>query len=354
MIRAPSSASGRQALRRGPTGNRRRALLRAPTRCDGLRRKLERARRRARVGLPDQVRDEIVDLLAARQPRGRLHHPADVAGGRTRRERGSTRPRKARAACPRRARPLSTSRASAAARSTARQDRRSPSGTRSSPRAEVEGAPAIGAPRCRGTRHPARCPRRAPRRAGRQRCDERVRLGRAPWADRSAGTPCKPRFPRRVRRVDSLRLAIDARALDPCRPPLPAPRRRLLARRPGDGSARVDAAAGAALELLRRPGHGLRAGARDARGSFGERPDGTFTVVFRVARPVDKPAQTGARTGAGARGTECSRAASAVPLRIGPASLYGDIATTLPLQEAKRHTDDLRGALQTRAGLPRP
>jgi len=78
--------------------------------------------------------------------------------------------------------------------------------------------------------------------------------------------------------------------------------------------------------------------------SFGERPDGTFTVVFRVAHPVDKPTQR-------ALARRLKRAASTItgardrPLRTGPGIVYGDIATALPIQEAKRHTDDLRGAL---------
>jgi RND superfamily putative drug exporter len=82
---------------------------------------------------------------------------------------------------------------------------------------------------------------------------------------------------------------------------------------------------------------------------FGERPDGTFTVVFPVARPSDKAlrGELQRRLEVAARSIPGGHA---LPLRSGVKVLYGDIATTLPLNEAKRHTDELRHALQTRDG----
>jgi RND superfamily putative drug exporter len=72
---------------------------------------------------------------------------------------------------------------------------------------------------------------------------------------------------------------------------------------------------------------------------FGERPDGTFTVVFRTRRS----------NGLAARLT---RAATVVPtghagkLRRSGGIVFGDISTSLDLQHAKRYTDDLRHALR--------
>ncbi len=82
---------------------------------------------------------------------------------------------------------------------------------------------------------------------------------------------------------------------------------------------------------------------------FGERPDGTFTVVFRVRSPEDPALQRRL-----ARRLE--QAADAVPsghateLRRGAGILYGDIATPLRLEQAKRFTDDLRHALRAAGG----
>jgi RND superfamily putative drug exporter len=78
--------------------------------------------------------------------------------------------------------------------------------------------------------------------------------------------------------------------------------------------------------------------------SFGERPDGTFTVVFRVARPSDRATQR-------ALERRLQRAAATIPgavvrpLRTGPGIVYADIATTLPIQEAKHRTAGVRRAL---------
>jgi putative drug exporter of the RND superfamily len=78
--------------------------------------------------------------------------------------------------------------------------------------------------------------------------------------------------------------------------------------------------------------------------AYGERPEGTFTVVFRVHRPtaqtrrelrrrllVAAPIVPGARVG---------------PLRSGGGVLYADIATTMDLRHAKGYTDDLRDELR--------
>ena len=85
--------------------------------------------------------------------------------------------------------------------------------------------------------------------------------------------------------------------------------------------------------------------------AFGERPDGTFTVVFPVARPSDKATRRALESRL-ARAARTVPGARARPLRAGPGLLYGDIATILPLQEAKRHTVDLRRALRDPGGPP--
>jgi uncharacterized membrane protein YdfJ with MMPL/SSD domain len=85
--------------------------------------------------------------------------------------------------------------------------------------------------------------------------------------------------------------------------------------------------------------------------AFGERPDGTFTVVFPVTRAGDKRTQREARR-------RLEQAAGAISgatvreLRTARGIVYGDIATTLPLQEAKGRTDDLRAALRDDGSAP--
>ena len=85
--------------------------------------------------------------------------------------------------------------------------------------------------------------------------------------------------------------------------------------------------------------------------SFGERPDGTFTVVFRV----DHLSEPALRASLGRR---LVLAAHAIPsghagaLRAGAGVLYGDVATPRDLQHAKAYTDGLRRALRARAGPP--
>lgn len=77
-----------------------------------------------------------------------------------------------------------------------------------------------------------------------------------------------------------------------------------------------------------------------ARG-FGERPDGTFTVVYRVRNPFDRRLQRelrhrlerGARTLPGGR---------LETFRAGGGIIYGDLGTALSLQQAKAFTEPLR------------
>jgi RND superfamily putative drug exporter len=85
--------------------------------------------------------------------------------------------------------------------------------------------------------------------------------------------------------------------------------------------------------------------------AFGERPDGTFTVVFRVRHPSDAAlrARLHRRLAVAARAVPSGHATA---LRRGGGVLYGDVATTLDLQHAKKYTDDLRLALRAAGGLP--
>ena len=78
---------------------------------------------------------------------------------------------------------------------------------------------------------------------------------------------------------------------------------------------------------------------------FGERPDGTFTVVWRVLRPYDRALQRRLH----ARLVDLARTVPtghAELVRPGGGVVYGDIGTRLDMQHAKRHTDDLRRALR--------
>jgi putative drug exporter of the RND superfamily len=84
---------------------------------------------------------------------------------------------------------------------------------------------------------------------------------------------------------------------------------------------------------------------------FGERPPGTFTVVFRVHHASDRHMQARLRQ-------RLERAAAALPggrlgtFRVGAGVVYGEIGTTLGIQQAKRYTNDLRRALRTDGGPP--
>jgi uncharacterized membrane protein YdfJ with MMPL/SSD domain len=77
---------------------------------------------------------------------------------------------------------------------------------------------------------------------------------------------------------------------------------------------------------------------------FGERTDGTFTVVFPVAYPSDKAlrARLERRLALAAHTVPTGRASR---LQQGPGILYGDVTTRLDLQHAKRYTTAVRRAL---------
>ena len=78
---------------------------------------------------------------------------------------------------------------------------------------------------------------------------------------------------------------------------------------------------------------------------FGERPDGVFTVIFRVRRPSDRAlrARLERRLAAAARTVPTGHATK---LQAGGGVLYGDVDTTLDLQHAKGYTTALRRALR--------
>ena len=87
------------------------------------------------------------------------------------------------------------------------------------------------------------------------------------------------------------------------------------------------------------------------RHAYGERPEGTFTVVFRVRHPSDRAlrAQLQRRLDLAARKVPTGHAGM---LRPGGGILYGDVETTLDLKHAKRHTGALRAALRAPRGPP--
>jgi putative drug exporter of the RND superfamily len=72
---------------------------------------------------------------------------------------------------------------------------------------------------------------------------------------------------------------------------------------------------------------------------FGERPDGTFTVVFRTHDTHGLAARL-------ARAARAVPSGHSGPLHTAPGIVFGDVATTLDLQHAKRYTDALRRALR--------
>ena len=77
---------------------------------------------------------------------------------------------------------------------------------------------------------------------------------------------------------------------------------------------------------------------------FGERPEGTFTVVFRVRHSSDRAVQERLRA-------RLVRAARVLPgghlatFRAGLGVVYGDVGTSLGLQRAKAYTGALRRAV---------
>ena len=97
------------------------------------------------------------------------------------------------------------------------------------------------------------------------------------------------------------------------------------------------------------PGTGSDRARRLLASDFGERPDGTFTVVFPVRHPTDRALQRRLRE-------RVAAAATAIPgarlglVRTAGGVVFVDVATRFDLQQAKLHTDALRRAL---AGEPR-
>jgi uncharacterized membrane protein YdfJ with MMPL/SSD domain len=91
-----------------------------------------------------------------------------------------------------------------------------------------------------------------------------------------------------------------------------------------------------------------RAASALARG-FGERPEGTFTVVFRVEHSSGKAVQARLRQ-------RLERAAAVLPggrlgvVRAGGGVVSGDLETTLDLQRAKGYTERLRATLAGQDG----
>ena len=91
-----------------------------------------------------------------------------------------------------------------------------------------------------------------------------------------------------------------------------------------------------------------RAGSVLAR-DFGERPEGTFTVVFHVRHSSDKQLQGRLRR-------RLERGARVLPggrlgtFRAGGSVIYGELETRLGLQQAEGYTEPLRRALQSRDG----
>ncbi len=82
---------------------------------------------------------------------------------------------------------------------------------------------------------------------------------------------------------------------------------------------------------------------------FGDRSDGSFTVVFQTPNAED----LGVRSGLQARLDDAARVVptgQAHELRVaGPHLLYGDVTSTLKLSDAKGYTDDLLNAVGTAA-----
>ena len=82
---------------------------------------------------------------------------------------------------------------------------------------------------------------------------------------------------------------------------------------------------------------------------FGERPDGTFTIVFPTRAPANQRLQKEVAE-------RLRRAARVVPggvasdIRRGGGVLYGDVVTPLALEDAKAYTTDVRSALVAPSG----
>ena len=83
---------------------------------------------------------------------------------------------------------------------------------------------------------------------------------------------------------------------------------------------------------------------------FGERPEGTFTVAFRVRHSSDR-AQLARLQHRLDRAARTVPGGHATTLLRGAGVLYADVRTSLDLRHAKGYTDDLRRALRS---IPRP
>jgi RND superfamily putative drug exporter len=82
---------------------------------------------------------------------------------------------------------------------------------------------------------------------------------------------------------------------------------------------------------------------------FGERPEATFTVVFRVRDSSDRELQRRLRIRLG-RGAQVIPGGRVGSLRVGPGVVYGELESTLGLQQAKRYTESLRHELRDSGG----
>lgn len=85
--------------------------------------------------------------------------------------------------------------------------------------------------------------------------------------------------------------------------------------------------------------------------AFGERPEGTFTVVFRVRDSSDRSTRTAVRRRLG-RVLHVLPRAHIDAVRAGGGIVYGDLATTLTIQQAKGYVEPLRRALRETGGPP--
>ena len=97
------------------------------------------------------------------------------------------------------------------------------------------------------------------------------------------------------------------------------------------------------------PGTGSEAAQTILQRHFGERPDGTFIVVFVIRAPSERALKALQR-----RLHDAARAVPgghALALRSGEGISYGEVATTLDLQQAKGWTAALRRALR-KPGAP--
>jgi putative drug exporter of the RND superfamily len=97
------------------------------------------------------------------------------------------------------------------------------------------------------------------------------------------------------------------------------------------------------------PGSGSDKAAKLLASHFGERPEGSFIVVFPVRHSSDVTLRRGLdrRLARAARGLPGGHA---LALRQGGGLFYGQVATRLDFQDAKRYTETLRRALRTPNG----